>query len=225
MRNVGNPYKMSVMATGRTQLRRLLALLSAVVVVPVAGQFFVSWADEMQWYAHPSERVAAVIAGLNQINSNFWFHWIGGAMLGLAGGVWLDAVLKRRDDRHPRLEPAYVETFIKFERSKSTPTNFECSGGQLANIYRWQQVYDRREETYLGPEADKVVTRVTHNDYFFFIFEKETDYNWPIINSFGHEFPAQNFYATTKRGAILQVTGGVKVPMFEVRFPPVEKSR
>ena len=115
----------------------------------------------------------------------------------------------------PHLETEYKETRIKLSQSQGNKLYFESLENK--NIYRWQQVY-ARQVTELGAQE-----KVFHNDTFFFIFDKPIKYGFPKINSFGHEFPIYNFYATTDRGAVLQVNGEIKAPVFEIYFPPVEE--
>lgn len=87
----------------RSYVRRIaLSLVTAVltiVVVPLAGQFFISLAEERGWYQNPGARLNAVIAFFAAIASSPSFHWVGGAIIGFAAGVWFDAILKRRDER------------------------------------------------------------------------------------------------------------------------------
>jgi hypothetical protein len=73
------------------------AVVTVAILAPV-GQFFISLADEWGWYQHPSAKVAAVLMWLATLTGHAWFHWSGGAIVGFAVGVWLDALMKRRDD-------------------------------------------------------------------------------------------------------------------------------
>jgi len=87
----------------------LAGAVATVAVVPLLGQFFVSLADEQGWYAHPSARVHAVLSALTAITASPWFHWLGGATIGFAGGVWLDAIARKRDIQ-PDLEVTFDPT-------------------------------------------------------------------------------------------------------------------
>jgi hypothetical protein len=78
-------------------IRAIMAGLCAVIFVPVAGQFFVSLADENGWYQHPGARVAAMIAGITWIMAQTWFPWTAGGVGGLTIGVWLDAAMRAWD--------------------------------------------------------------------------------------------------------------------------------
>lgn len=73
------------------------AFVGTAVAVPLVGQFFISLAEEWGLYKQPSARLAVVIAWLADLTSQSWFHWIGGILIGFAAGVWLDALMKRRE--------------------------------------------------------------------------------------------------------------------------------
>jgi len=100
----------------RSYVRRttlfLVATVFTIAVVAPAGQFFISLAEEGGWYQNPSAKLRAVIAFFAAIASSPLFHWIGGAIIGLAGGVWLDAILKRRNDGEGLIYPADKATVM-----------------------------------------------------------------------------------------------------------------
>jgi len=87
------------MVSARTIVRLVAPVLVAFVAIPVAGQFFISLADEWGLYKNPSAKVAAMTAWLSTVTANAWFHWVGGAVIGFAAGVWLDAFLKGGEKR------------------------------------------------------------------------------------------------------------------------------
>ena len=86
----------------RSYVRRiapfLVTAVLTIVVVPPAGQFFISLAEEHGWYQNPGAKLNVVVACFAAIASSASFHWAGGAIIGFAIGVWLDAILKRRDE-------------------------------------------------------------------------------------------------------------------------------
>jgi hypothetical protein len=67
-----------------------------VAVSDPVGHFFIALAEDEGWYAHPSERVAAVMAVISAVAASPWFHWFGGVFIGFAVGFWIDALLQRR---------------------------------------------------------------------------------------------------------------------------------
>ena len=96
----------------RSHVRRIALFLVATVftiaVVAPAGQFFISLAEERGWYQNPSAKLRAVIAFFAEIASSPLFHWVGGAIIGFAGGVWLDVTLKRRNEGDGPIQPPEI---------------------------------------------------------------------------------------------------------------------
>lgn len=82
------------------------SLRFTIAVVAPAGQFFISLAEERGWYQNPSAKLRAVIAFFAAIASSPLFHWVGGAIIGFAGGVSLDIILKRRNEDDGLIQPA-----------------------------------------------------------------------------------------------------------------------
>lgn len=78
-------------------LRWVASGAAALVVVPVAGQWFIEYAAALGFYRHPVERAHDVITLLADITSQQWFHWIGGGVIGFFAGVWLDVLVRRND--------------------------------------------------------------------------------------------------------------------------------
>lgn len=83
-------------------VRWLTAAAAAVVVIPVVGEWSVEFAREQGFYANPSRQVDAVIGLVGRLTAAQWFPWLGGVILGLAAGVWLDALLRRLGQKPPR---------------------------------------------------------------------------------------------------------------------------
>ena len=90
------------MRISRSRIRQvtlyLAGLVVACAVIAPAGQFFIALADERHWYEHPSQQVAALLAFFASLSANPWFHWFGGAIVGFAIGVRMDALLRRREE-------------------------------------------------------------------------------------------------------------------------------
>lgn len=66
-----------------------------MVVVGPGGEFFIELARERGAYDNPSQKLSAVSAFIAGIVASYPFGVIAGVIVGFAGGVWLDAVLKR----------------------------------------------------------------------------------------------------------------------------------
>lgn len=102
----------------RLTLIQKVALSAAGFVVTVAigspvGQFFIALADERGWYQNPSRRLAAMMDVMAAIADSSWFHWIGGAVVGLAIGLWLDRLLRKRERQAESSSRRLTLTFEK----------------------------------------------------------------------------------------------------------------
>lgn len=116
-------------------LRIVGAALAALVIFPVGGQFFVSLAEERGFYKNPGAKVALIAGWLEWIVANSWFHWIGGAALGFALGVWLDSFVRRREILNPALSAGVrplSETAPRFSEHLGHPIENEW----WASLYR-----------------------------------------------------------------------------------------
>ncbi len=82
------------MRFGSIHLRFIASAAAAVILVPVVGQWFIEYAEELGLYEHPVERTRTVISALV---GAAWFNWLGGGVLGIAAGVWLDAMVRRSE--------------------------------------------------------------------------------------------------------------------------------
>lgn len=78
------------------RIRWAAAVVSTIVLVPVVGEFFVRLAEEFGWYEHPTATVKLLTRALSDVVGHDLFCWIAGGVLGFTGGVWLDAVVRRR---------------------------------------------------------------------------------------------------------------------------------
>jgi hypothetical protein len=86
-------------------------LFSAVIVLP----FLTAWAEKAGWFDNPPETAAnmiAVILEFSALASKPWVAWtVGGALgviSGFAAGVWLDALLRRKE-REPLVRQAEID--------------------------------------------------------------------------------------------------------------------
>jgi hypothetical protein len=75
----------------------LWVVLAAVVIVPVAGGWFSEFAKERGLYEHPSARAEAVMAWLTNLALHPAYIATASVALGLAVGMWMDAVLRHRE--------------------------------------------------------------------------------------------------------------------------------
>lgn len=83
------------MAGIRRFARLALAVLTAVILVPVIGEFFVDLARERGFYEHPSESVEAIMNMVASIGANPTYRLIVIGIGSFAIGFWVDYLLGR----------------------------------------------------------------------------------------------------------------------------------
>jgi len=72
----------------RRHVRRVAGVAALLVCVPVAGQLLIFAATRVGVYHGDGGALLA------QLTSRPWFHWVGGMVLGFAGGVWIAKVMR-----------------------------------------------------------------------------------------------------------------------------------
>lgn len=81
----------------RSTARFVLVCATALVLVPVIGEWFVKLADERGFYAKPSSRLERAIMWLASWADLPGFKFVAGLVLGLTIGLWLDRWLRIRE--------------------------------------------------------------------------------------------------------------------------------
>jgi len=76
-------------------LRVVWAVLLAIVILPIAGEFFIKLAEQYGFYEHPSERVGAIMNWLIALASNPIYRIAAAFVVGLALGSWLEILLRK----------------------------------------------------------------------------------------------------------------------------------
>jgi len=76
------------------------AALAAIVIIPVAGGYFTELAKEHGLYEHPSARAEAVMVWLINLTAHPAYIVTASIAFGLAVGMWMDAVLRRREAKN-----------------------------------------------------------------------------------------------------------------------------
>jgi hypothetical protein len=87
------PGGISHMAGVRRLIRWILASVSAVILIPVLGEFFIDFARERGLYEHPSERMEAIIDAIASLGANQVYRLIAVAIACFALGFWVDYLL------------------------------------------------------------------------------------------------------------------------------------
>lgn len=122
------------MATFRRLLRRGFEILSAFVLAPVVGEFFIQWAKERGYYEHPLAPVEGAMTWLPEllnIGSNPTYRIITAFICGTAFGMWMDAYLRGKESGIPgRCQPAPATFFSPFGRYKIAWVNVYKPDGQ-----------------------------------------------------------------------------------------------
>ncbi|MEC9368414.1 MAG: hypothetical protein VX871_06950 [Pseudomonadota bacterium] len=89
------------MANVRTRVRFWISIALAAIVIPivvsVVGEFFIEWAREEGWYEKPSERIEGAMSALSAFVFQAWFLLIGAFVCGLSAGLWLDVLLRKKE--------------------------------------------------------------------------------------------------------------------------------
>jgi hypothetical protein len=83
----------------RRFLQLFWAALAGVIFVPIFGGFFSKLAEEQGWYEHPTARVETVMNWLFGIAFHPAYLFMAGLVLGLALGMWMDLVLRKREPK------------------------------------------------------------------------------------------------------------------------------
>jgi hypothetical protein len=76
--------------------RDVLTWAVLAIIAALLGEFAIEFGREHKWFERPTERLEAVLGFLGIIQSYPWFWPIFGGLVGLVGGMWLDAVIRRR---------------------------------------------------------------------------------------------------------------------------------
>jgi hypothetical protein len=85
----------------RKTVRVLATGTFVLLLAPVVGDFFVEIARENGFYNNATAKVQAVVDWLQSIFGEQGFFWLLFGIGGLAAGLWLDVLLKRREPERP----------------------------------------------------------------------------------------------------------------------------
>jgi hypothetical protein len=106
LRPLVTPIRMFTMASPRKFIHRILEILTALVLVPVVGEFFIEIAKERHFYEHPSEKVEEAVNKLIALGSDPTYRIISGLVLGMLVGALLDSHLRHRERSNAPAQPA-----------------------------------------------------------------------------------------------------------------------
>lgn len=78
-----------------------MAIVCAIVFIPVASEYFIILAATLGLYNDPIGTAEAVLSFLHNLAAHPAFPWTAGIILGLTVGIWLDALIRKADERAP----------------------------------------------------------------------------------------------------------------------------
>jgi hypothetical protein len=81
----------------RRFLRHAFELLGACVLAPVVGEYFIQGAKERGYYEHPWAWTEAPMKWFFALGADPTYRMIATFIVGIAIGMWMDTVLRRRD--------------------------------------------------------------------------------------------------------------------------------
>lgn len=87
------------MPSVRSIVRAASTVSAAGIISPVVGEWFVKLAEERGLYEEPSSHVERAMTWLASWTQMPGFGWVAGLLVGFAAGVWVDALLRRRERR------------------------------------------------------------------------------------------------------------------------------
>lgn len=97
-------------------LRRTALALAGFVSVTIAGGFILQLCVGSDWYEHPWATVARVISFVHWFLGNTYVHWLGGAVIGFALGIWADDRLRwLAANSPPRAVPQREKGFLDYQ--------------------------------------------------------------------------------------------------------------
>lgn len=201
-------------------------ILSAVVLIPVFGEFFIKLAEEYGVYDQPSAKIRAIGLFISSLTDSKFFPWIGGVIIGFTAATWFEKALKY-----------FGERYFGGSATESSSPNVKRSAGRpdtrlrirldpnqtnhyfqdkINNIFSWKQTV--MQVSVDGVDGHRTVI---HCDHIIVTFEEDTEYERPIVDSFGAPIPGYSFFSLGKKGAISQFTDRIQAPTIEIFFPPL----
>lgn len=157
----------------------LVGVMATMVIIGPIGEFFIELARERGLYDSPGRTLARVSGIVGEIVASYPFGVVAGLIVGFAGGVWLDAILKRK-----AAQPGVQERFALADRAETLASQIGPLVGQLQTAQdasstdrsSWDHVTDSAERSRLfhasqskiSAEKARVVERFTEkylNDY------------------------------------------------------------
>lgn len=196
----------------RSVLRWAMTTAGAVVVTPFLQAPATKLAEKLHFDALLSERWEPLMQWLSDLAANPWYIFAAGAFVGVPIGLWADLLLRRREA--VKSPPPYINTRLRIRRDPS-------GDGHLleaqSNIRNWQQVYTA---IYTQPNEKAPNVVLARTDVLTIVFDKQTVYSRPIIDTFGTQPGNYNLFPLDTSGYVIAISGLEKIGMFDIWFPP-----
>jgi hypothetical protein len=134
-------------------VRRAALAFAGFVVTTIVGGFILQLCEGADWYKHPWDTVARLIDFVHWFLGNSIVHWIGGAAVGFALGIWIDDLLRRLAAKAP---PSPV-TVVKLEKGFLDYQNdlFEAGKEMSANLAN-----ATKQTEWIGKEIEKQTAKL-----------------------------------------------------------------
>jgi hypothetical protein len=202
----------------------LAGIAIAVALVAPAGQFFISLADERGWYKNPNAKVATVIAWINTTAASPWFHWIAGSIVGFAIGVWLDALLKRRDEAStpkPNLQHKSITKISDIEPfDVPILLRLQFHGGQVPpteirseNVLVWYVVWNGEAVVDFGLPGG---FRIPKSWTIFVAFDKPSTFRQMIVQPAIQDFPNYQIKWASTTHVVITTSGDIAAGVLDI---------
>ncbi len=189
-----------------------MVALRYLVFAPLAFVVLTIVAAAIEQMATESGLVGGLLNMFSEIASAQWFHWLGGAAIGFAAGVWLDAYVRERDQRAQK----WVDTRLRLQRDPAGTRNYHQE--RASNIESWQQLVVQLK--FEGAPGSDLPPKEIQFDTIIVTFKERFPYSRPIIETFGHKLESYTFHPIGQSAAAFQFVDKLNVPLAEIWFPP-----
>ena len=180
------------------------AIVAAIIVVPVAGGWFSELAKEKGLYEQPSEKADAAMIWLSSFVSRPTYWGLAGLVVGMAIGMWMDALLRRREKEEPA--PAVKLEYIK------TALTLNFSGGYdpptsliEENVLDWYVYWTAAAE--VRDQTGNILFQVPSSWIIFVNFKESTEYHSVSISFIGGKPPSYQIRRSLKTSIVLSIDG------------------
>jgi hypothetical protein len=188
------------------------AIVAAIIVVPVAGGWFSELAKEKGLYEHPSENMEAVMTWLSSFVSQPTYWGLAGLVVGMAVGMWMDAILKRREKDGVTARPGYIRTALTlhFSGGYEQPTSLIEE-----NVLDWYVYWTVPTEVI--DQNRNILFHGPSSWILFLNFKQATDYHSVSVDFIGGKPPSYQIRRTLITSIVVSIDGPMPPCSLELR--------